>query len=512
MNIKIATTDPLAFATDALVVLAIDDGDKDNNQPEFQTKSDSIAKAAADLVASKEITGRLFEVATLHRPDGLKARRLVVVGCGKAKSFTSYELRKVAGAAVRALKKSLKSIAIVAPESWSGSADPASQSTLIFERGGLLEVIKAIAEGAVIANTDYNYYHSDRKTQQIDELTILVPASADSKALEQAAKQGQIIGESQNFTRDLVNEPGNRMTPTILGERAKKVCAEVGLACEVFGADKLHELKMGAFWSVSQGSDEPPALIVMKYEPAGAPQSPVLGLVGKGITFDTGGISIKPADGMEKMKYDMAGGAAMIGTMRAIALLKPNVRVIGIVCAAENMPGGKAQKPGDVQIAMSGKSIEVINTDAEGRLVLADGLHYAKQLGATHLVDAATLTGACMVALGGINAGIFANDEDYFNRFTKALKKSGEKMWRLPVDDEYKELIKSPIADIKNTGGRYGGAITAAMFLKEFVGDTPWIHLDIAGVAWQEKALPWLAEGPSGIAVRSIIELVRSFA
>src|SRR5581483_5495303 len=206
----------------------------------------------------------------------------------------------------------------------------ASQSTLVFERGGLPEVVKAIAEGAVIANTDYNYYHSDRKIHAIGDLTILVPTTADLKSLEQAAKQGQIIGESQNFTRDLVNEPGNRMTPTILGERAKKICAEVGLSCEVYGAEKLHELKMGAFWGVSQGSAEPPALIVMKYEPAGAPQTPVIGLVGKGITFDTGGISIKPADGMEKMKYDMAGGAAMIGTMRAIALLKPNVRVIGI--------------------------------------------------------------------------------------------------------------------------------------------------------------------------------------
>jgi leucyl aminopeptidase len=376
----------------------------------------------------------------------------------------------------------------------------------------MTEVVKAIAEGAVVANTDYNYYHSDRKAYELEELTILVPPNSDVKALESAAEEGRAIGEGQNFTRDLVNEPGNRMTPTILGQRAKKMAEEVGLQCEVYSTDKLHELKMGAFWSVSQGSDEPPALIVLKYEPEGAPQSPVLGLVGKGITFDTGGISIKPADGMEKMKYDMAGGAAMLGAMRAIAKLKPKVRVLAIVCAAENMPSGKAQKPGDVQIAMSGKSIEIINTDAEGRLVLADGLHYAKQLGATHLIDAATLTGACMVALGGINAGVFANDEDYFNRFADALKKSGEKMWRLPVDDEYKELIKSPIADIKNTGGRYGGAITAAMFLKEFVGDIPWIHLDIAGVAWQEKAVPWLAEGPSGIAVRSIVELVRSFA
>jgi leucyl aminopeptidase len=511
MKIKISISDPLSFETEALIVLAIDGGDKDNNKPEFQAKADAFAKVTADQVATKEITGHLFETTLLFKTEGIKGKRLLVIGCGKAKNFSSYELRKVAGTAVRTLKKSSKSIAIVAPENWGGNADASSQSTLAFERGGMVEVVKAIAEGAVVANPDYNYYHSDRKQQEIEELTILVPVNSDVKALEAAANAGQIIGESQNFTRDLVNEPGNRMTPAILGQRAKKMANEVGLQCEVYSTEKLHELKMGAFWSVSQGSEEPPALIVVKYEPAGAPQGPVLGLVGKGITFDTGGISIKPADGMEKMKYDMAGGAAMLGAMRAIALLKPKVRVIGVVCAAENMPSGKAQKPGDVQIAMSGKSIEIVNTDAEGRLVLADGLHYVKQLGATHLIDAATLTGACVVALGGINAGVFSNDEEYFNKFAAALKKSGEKMWRLPVDEEYKELIKSPIADIKNTGGRWGGAITAAMFLKEFVEETPWIHLDIAGVAWQEESVPWLAKGPSGIAVRSLIELVRSF-
>jgi leucyl aminopeptidase len=283
------------------------------------------------------------------------------------------------------------------------------------------------------------------------------------------------------------------------------------LKIQIHDADFIKEKKMGAFWSVSQGSDEPPALIVMTYTPVGAPEKPVLGLVGKGITFDSGGISIKPSDGMEKMKYDMAGGAAMIGAMRAIALLKPKVKVIGIVCASENMPSGKAQKPGDVQIAMSGKSIEIINTDAEGRLVLADGLYYARQLGCTHLIDAATLTGACVVALGMINAGIFSNNEEIFEKFTEALKRSGEKMWRLPVDQEYQEMIKSGIADIVNSGGRWGGAVTAAMFLKEFVDDTPWIHLDIAGVAWMEENKSWIAKGPSGVAVRSLVEFVRSY-
>jgi leucyl aminopeptidase len=253
-------------------------------------------------------------------------------------------------------------------------------------------------------------------------------------------------------------------------------------------------------------------LIIMRYEPADAPEKPVLGLVGKGITFDTGGISIKPADGMEKMKYDMAGGAAMIGAMRAIALLKPKTKVIGIVCATENMPSGHAQKPGDVQIAMSGKSIEIINTDAEGRLVLADGLYYARQLGCTHLIDAATLTGACVVALGYVNAGVFANNDEMYERFEGALHKAGEKMWRLPLDEEYKESIRSNIADIVNSGGRWGGAVTAAMFLKEFAEDTPWLHLDIAGTAWMEDNKAWIAKGPSGIAVRSLVQFARDFA
>ncbi len=240
---------------------------------------------------------------------------------------------------------------------------------------------------------------------------MAAPGNSDQDALQSAVAEGAVIGESQNFTRSLVNEPGNKLTPTILGQRAAQMASETGLKSEVWSTDKLHELKMGAFWSVSQGSDQPPALIVLRYEPEDVTEGPILGLVGKGITFDTGGISIKPSDNMEKMKYDMAGGAAMIGAMRAIALLKPKVRVIAVVCAAENMPDGKAQKPGDVQTAMSGKTIEIINTDAEGRLVLADGLTYARTLGATHLIDAATLTGAVGVALGQVNAGVFSNDD-----------------------------------------------------------------------------------------------------
>jgi leucyl aminopeptidase len=484
---------PAEVASDCLVVAVLDRGEKDKPEIFVDSNDATIKDAAKDVISSGEVSGKTFETTLLHAPVKLKAKRLLLIGGGKAKTFSPSDLRKLAGAAVRTLKsKSIRQFAFVAPDSLP--ADDAA---------------RAIVEGAFVGNFDPDYYKSDRKDQKIDAVTVV--ARGDQSKLDAAVNLGRIVGESQNFTRDLVNEPSNRMTPTILAERAQKMCKEVGLQCEVYGADKIKELKMGAFWSVAQGSDEPPALIVMKYEPAGAPEKPVLGLVGKGITFDTGGISIKPADGMEKMKYDMAGGATMIGVMRAIAMLKPKIKVIAIVCATENMPSGKAQKPGDVQIAMSGKSIEIINTDAEGRLVLADGLFYARQLGCTHLVDAATLTGAVVVALGYANAGIFANDDQMYDRFSKALAKAGEKMWRLPLDDEYKEIIKSNIADIVNSGGRWGGAITAAMFLKEFAEDTPWIHLDIAGTAWTEDAKPWIAKGPSGIAVRSLIEFVQGF-
>lgn len=494
MKTNLSFSSPSEVETECLVVIALDRGEKDKPNVNLQTDDANVKSLAGEVIANGETTGKLFETTLLHAPAKMKAKRLLIIGGGKEKSFSSHELRRTAGAAVRTLKsKAIRTFALVLPR------------TLPAE-----EAVKATIEGAFVGDFDPDVYKSDRKDQKIESVTIV--ANGDQSKLHAALEQGRIVGESQNFTRVLVNEPSNRMTPTTLADRAKTMCSEVGLQCEVYGADKIKELKMGAFWSVAQGSDEPPALIIMKYEPAGAPEKPVLGLVGKGITFDTGGISIKPADGMEKMKYDMAGGAAMIGAMRAIALLKPRMKVIGIVCATENMPSGKAQKPGDVQIAMSGKSIEIINTDAEGRLVLADGLYYARQLGCTHLIDAATLTGACVVALGYVNAGIFANDDKMYQRFEDALNKAGEKMWRLPLDDEYKESIRSNIADIVNSGGRWGGAVTAAMFLKEFAEDTPWLHLDIAGTAWTEDNKPWIAKGPSGIAVRSLVQFVQDFS
>ncbi len=543
MKTILSSTSPSQIETDCLVVIVLDrvekeafqrasektkgdkgksaatnrsekgSGEKEKPAPSVESADAAVLEAAKEVVSSGEVTARIFETTLIHRPSGLAAKRLLLLGGGKAKSFSDIDLRKLAGTAVRALKgKGIRKFAFVV-----GGGDGRSMSST--------QAVTAIVEGAFVGNFEPDYYKSDRKDQKIDELTIVVEGRQSEgrqsdmgpeSGLEDALETARIIGESQNFARDLINEPSNRMTPTILAERARQMAEEVGLKCEDYGADKIRQLKMGAFWGVAQGSDEPPTLIVLRYEPlgeapGGAAKDVHIGLVGKGVTFDTGGISIKPADGMEKMKYDMAGAATMIGVMRAIALLKPKVKVTAIVLATENMPSGKAQKPGDVQIAMSGKSIEIINTDAEGRLILADGLTYARQLGCTHLIDAATLTGAVVVALGYVNAGIFASTDEMYDRFSAANKVAGEKMWRLPLDDEYKETLKSNIADMVNAGSRYGGAIFAAMFLKEFAEDTPWIHLDIAGTAWMEDAKPWIAKGPSGIALRSLVEFVKGW-
>jgi len=485
-----------------LVVLAVDlqtaQGPDAKPIPALLTSEEAVRAASAAVLASGEFKAGSCEALLLHSPAGLRAKRLLLVGVGKQAKVSVHELRKAAGVAVRFAKpRGIRELVFALPDNV----------------GPLPAAARAAVEGAFIADFDPDTYRTDRTDRSIERLTIAAARAsvAERADLETAIREGVILGESQNFVRELVNEPGNKLTPTVLGERAAEMARSAGLQCEVFSTEKMEELKMGAFLSVAQGSAEPPALIVLRYEPEGVTDGPILGLVGKGITFDSGGISLKSSENMEKMKYDMAGGAAMLGAMRAIALLKLKVRAIAIICATENMPGGRAQKPGDVQTAMSGKTIEIINTDAEGRLVLADGLAYARRLGATHLIDAATLTAACVVALGMVNAGVFTNDEESYAKFASALQVTGEKFWRLPLDEEYAEKIKSEIGDIKNTGGRWGGASTAAEFLRVFAEDTPWIHLDIAGVAWAEEARPFMAKGPSGVAVRSIVEWARNW-
>ena len=492
------TLDTKPFATlnpDALIAYVLDENDP------VQGRIAELDKLTGGLIArlhkSGELTGKNLEFTLVHAPAGLKAARLLLVGAGKREQFYPGSLRKVAGAALRYLK-----------------ARSVHKVAFLLRENDLNEIVaQAVTEGVVAADFESDKYKTDKKADKFIETFIIAGfPDSDKAAAEKGIAKGQTIGEAQNFTRDLVNEPSNKLTPQILASKAEAMAKQAGLAVEILDEKRIAELKMGALLSVAQGSVEPPRMIVITYTPATArPDSPVIGLVGKAVTFDTGGISIKPADGMEKMKYDMAGGATMLGVMRALAALKPNVKVICVVPATENMPGGKAQKPGDIQTAMSGKTIEVLNTDAEGRLILADGVHYAKQLGATHLVDAATLTGAIVVALANVNVGVFGSNQEWTDKLLGSAKAAGEKMWQMPMDDEYREFIKGSFADIQNIGsGKGGGSITGAWFIREFAGDTPWIHLDIAGTAWNDDAKPWLAKGPTGVALRTLVQLVTS--
>src|ERR1700726_923337 len=496
MQITLDTKPYATLETDALVSYVFEDADL------IQGTLADIDKSANGLLrklaSSAEFTGKPLEMTLIHAPAGLKAIRLLLVGAGKRDKFDVATLRKIAGAALRYLKsRSVKRPAF-----------------LVRENDLTEDSAQAIAEGAITANFETDKYKSDKKNDKsIESVAIAGYSDRDKSAAEKGLNRGRIIAEAQNFARDLVNAPSNLLTPKILAEKAEAMAKESGLAVDILDEKRIAYLKMGALLSVAQGGPEPPRMIVVTYTPANPPKpgAPVIGLVGKAVTFDTGGISIKPADGMEKMKYDMAGGATMPGVMRALAALKPNVKVICVVPSTENMPGGKAQKPGDIQTAMSGKTIEVLNTDAEGRLILADGVHYAKQLGATHLVDAATLTGAIVVALANVNVGVFGSDQPFTDKFLASAKAAGEKMWQMPIDDDYREFIKGTVADIQNIGsGKGGGAITGAMFIKEFTGDSPWIHLDIAGTAWNDDAKPWLAKGPTGVALRTLVHLIMS--
>ena len=444
---------------------------------------------AAELAAQGEVSGKPLEMTLLHHAPGVAAARILLAGAGKPEKFTTAEMRKLAAAAIRYLRAKSVKRAALALDAEHGGADYAS----------------AAVEGAILGN-----YEPDRHKTANDQKPVeafAVAAAEGAADVEGGVARGRILAEAQNFTRDLVNEPANLLTPLKMAEAAQKMCGEFGLPCEVLERPEMEGLGMGSLLGVAQGSAQPPVMIVIRYRPQKAGPQAHLGLVGKGVTFDTGGISIKPADGMEKMKYDMAGGAAMIGAMRAIAQLNPPIAVTAFVPCVENMPGSRAQRPGDIVTAMSGKTIEVINTDAEGRLILADALVYARQQGCTHLVDAATLTGAVVVALGHLHVGLFANDARMRDRVLAAANAEGERMWNLPMDEDYKDYLKSAFADVANVGGRWGGAITAAMFLKEFAEETPWVHLDIAGTAWLDDAKPFAAKGPTGMPLRTLARL-----
>jgi leucyl aminopeptidase len=441
-------------------------------------------------IGTKELSSRLYELFIAPVTDATwKARRILFVGAGRVADFSGDIARKVATTAGLASKQRR-----------------ISRAAFVIRAGARVDEVEAsqaAAEGLTLSEFNAGSYKtSDIPPGKPPAWTIV--GTADCAA---AVARGRLLAECSNIARDMANEPGNTLTPREFARRAEMIVAGTGVSFEVLDEKQIEQLGMGMLLGVARGSAEPPRLMVMRHEPPGAPISPVLGLVGKGITFDTGGISIKPAEGMERMKDDMAGGAAVVCAMRAIAVLKAPIRVIGVVPTTENMPGGRAIKPGDVLKSAEGKTVEVINTDAEGRLILGDGLWYARKLGATHLVDVATLTGAIVTALGKITSGLFGTPERWIDVVRRVANRAGDRVWPLPLFDEYKDQIRSEIADLLNTGGRPAGSITAALFLKEFSGGLPWAHLDIAGTAWAEENKPYLPKGPSGVAVRTLAEL-----
>ncbi len=475
--------------------------------PVFENEgvADGVLKALDDatggvigsVVGSDEMRGKTGDTAYVHIPTGLGARRVLLVGVGKAEAFTTAGVRKMAGAAARtARKKGAKTIAFLAR--CGGEAAAVGQAT---------------AEGVILGLFEPDTYRTNDRENRTIEAASLIVGDEDPAGYTAGIERGRIVGDATNFARMLVNEPGNAMTPGKLAIQAANVATEFNLDIDILDEIKMSDLGMGALLGVSRGSEEEARLIVMRYTAEGADaDTETLALVGKGLTFDAGGISLKPAEGMDRMKYDMSGGAAVIGAMRAIAQLKPKVNVLGIIPSSENLPDGKAMKPGDVLKSMDGKTIEILNTDAEGRLILADALAYARKLGATRIIDLATLTGAISIALGPVYVGLFSDNQEMADQILAAARRADEKMWQLPLDPEYGKLIKSDIADLKNTGGRYGGSITAAYFLKEFNGDLPWVHLDIAGTAWNSDGKAHVAKGPTGVGVRTLVEWVTRYS
>jgi leucyl aminopeptidase len=485
MEIRIQAKPLEKVECDVLVVIAFERADAEALTGLPLTLNELTGGWVEDVYKSGEFAGKLFDVSVLHRPSGLKAKRIAVVGAGKSQAFSETIARKAAAFAVRNFKANSGVVAI--------AVEP------VF-------VASSITEGVITGSWEQDFHKSaNRKENKITEVSLVV--ASESPELTASVDRGRIIGESQNFARDIINEPGNVLPPREFVRRARQMAEESGLEVDILDQDRMKQLGMGSLLGVAVGSAEPPFLMVLRYKPESPSTADHLGLVGKGVTFDTGGISIKPSDGMEKMKNDMAGGGAMLGAMRAIARLKPSIAVTAFIPTVENMPGSRAQRPGDIVKSMAGKTIEVLNTDAEGRLILIDAITYAKQQGCTHLIDAATLTGAIGVALGNVHAGAFTNNDAMLQRVLTAAKKAGENLWHMPTDDDYREQLKSAYADLANIGGRAGGACTAAVFIKDWVEDTPWVHLDIALTAYLDDSKPFIAKGATGFGVRTFVNV-----
>jgi leucyl aminopeptidase len=488
LAVALATARPAEVETEILFVPCFEGEPPASVVPGLDEAAGGALTRAAER---EEFAGRFCELFLTPLSGAWQATRVAAIGAGKPGEFDTERLRKLAtAAALAARQRRAGRMAFLS----RGLSDP-------------MAAAQATAEGLGLAAFSGDSYKSaDRSAPILDEAIVVADGDV-GPIVETAVNRGRILAESANLARELCNEPANVLTPSVFADRAADISQAAGLTVNVLGRDEIARIGMGLLLAVARGSAEPPHLIVLRHSPAGAPTTPVLGLVGKGITFDTGGISIKPADGMERMKDDMSGGAAVVGAMRAIALLNAPINVVGVVPTTENMPGGRALKPGDVLTGASGKTVEVLNTDAEGRLILGDALWYAQHLGATHLVDVATLTGACVVALGKAASGLFGGPPAWVEHVRQTALAAGDRCWPLPLYEEYREQIKSEIADMVNTGGRAAGACTAAMFLREFVGDVPWAHLDIAGTAWADEARPWQPKGPTGVGVRTLAEL-----
>lgn len=494
MIIKSVKDRLISIAVDAIVVGIYED--YKSLREELQLVDEKIGGIIEDMLREEEFKGKEGELTVIHTLGKIPAKKLVLVGLGKTKDFNDEALRKVSGIAAKAVNKA--KCKTVAYDLIKDIQDINVQRSA-----------QAICEGALLALYSFNKY----KTTEENKLTYLTEIyllnDDEEKIVNEGINIGQALSDAVIIARDLVNEPANILTPLEMAKRADEIAKKHDLEIEILERSDLDRLGMGCFIGVTQGSEQPPKLVVIRHNGA-TKDDEVLALVGKGLTFDSGGISIKPSQGMEDMKGDMGGAASVLGAMDAIGRLKPNVNVIGILGICENMPSGKAIKPGDVVTSMIGKTVEVINTDAEGRLVLADCLGYANKLGATKIVDLATLTGACLVALGTTTTALITNNEEWLGQLVKSADEASERVWQLPSYPEYAELIKSDIADLKNIGGRDAGTITAGLFLGSFVGDTPWIHMDIAGTASSSKEKAYISKGGTGVAVRTLYYLTKS--
>ncbi len=450
------------------------------------------------VISSEEFTGEEGKTLLLRfAADKGKASKLLLIGAGEKDKYSCSKVAVAAGTAVRTLRElNLKSVGF-APRSEDSAMDTAA----------------CAMQGAVTGQFELDKYKTkDKKDKKVSEFVVFID-DAKSGDLKDGLSRGEIIGESMNMTRDLSNEPPNILTPTEMANRAKKMAKEAGLKCEVLSEDQMQKLGMNSLLSVSRGSSQPAQLVILKYTPKknSGKKGELLSFVGKGVMFDTGGISLKPGEGMEAMKYDMTGAGTVFGAMRAIGMLKPSIPVMGIMGCVENMPDGNASRPSDVVTAMNGKTIEILNTDAEGRLVLADAVAYAEKQGASHIVDLATLTGAVIVALGHLNTGIMGNDQEFVDEVIESGREVGENFWQLPLKG-YEKEVKSDIADVKNIGTkRRAGTIAGGLFIQEFIDKAKWAHLDIAGTAWADGATPNASKGPTAVAIRTLVNLVENF-